>query len=68
MKKMALDILRKSLGNPVADFRDGQWESIEGLLKRERMLVVQRTGWSKISFPNWVLILKRSVGLWYGKA
>lgn len=47
MKKLALDILRTSLGNPAADFRDGQWESIEGLLKRERMLVVQRTGWGK---------------------
>lgn len=47
MKKMALDILRKSLDNPDANFRDGQWESIEGLLNRERMLVVQRTGWGK---------------------
>lgn len=47
MKKLALDILRKSLGNPDADFRDGQWESIQGLLNRERMLVVQRTGWGK---------------------
>ncbi len=35
------------LGNPDADFRDGQWESINGLLNRERMLVVQWTGWGK---------------------
>jgi len=47
MKKSALSILRKSLGNPSADFRDGQWESINGLLNRERMLVVERTGWGK---------------------
>lgn len=47
MRKMALDILRNSLGNPDANFREGQWESIESLLNRERMLVVQRTGWGK---------------------
>ena len=47
MKQSALSILRKSLGNPDADFRDGQWESINGLLNRERMLVVERTGWGK---------------------
>lgn len=47
MKKSALSILRKSLGNPGADFRAGQWESINGLLNRERMLVVERTGWGK---------------------
>jgi len=47
MKQTALKILRQSLGNPDADFRDGQWESIDGLLNRERMLVVERTGWGK---------------------
>jgi len=47
MKQSGLEILRKSLGDPDADFRDGQWESIEGLLNRERMLVVERTGWGK---------------------
>ncbi|MDF7800010.1 DEAD/DEAH box helicase [Pontiellaceae bacterium B1224] len=39
--------MRTALGNPVADFRDGQWESIEGLLNRNKMLVVERTGWGK---------------------
>ncbi len=47
LKKSALSILRKSLGNPKADFRHGQWESINGLLNRERLLVVERTGWGK---------------------
>ena len=36
-----------ALNNPQATFRDGQWESIERLLARRRMLVVQRTGWGK---------------------
>src|SRR5690349_2400193 len=33
---------------PNAHFRDGQWEAIEALVeKRQRILVVQRTGWGK---------------------
>ncbi|VFM96246.1 MAG: ATP-dependent DNA helicase, RecQ-like [Candidatus Kentron sp. G] len=47
MKTAALQYLRTALGNPRATFRAGQWESIEGLLARKRMLVVQRTGWGK---------------------
>jgi ATP-dependent DNA helicase RecQ len=47
MQKKALELLRKALNNPHAMFRDGQWESIERLLARKRMLVVQRTGWGK---------------------
>lgn len=39
--------LRTALNNPQASFRDGQWESIEQLLNRKRVLVVQRTGWGK---------------------
>jgi len=35
------------LGQSLATFRDGQWESIEQLLNRRRVLVVQRTGWGK---------------------
>ena len=31
-----------------ADFRDGQWDAIQALVeRRERLLVVQRTGWGK---------------------
>jgi len=47
MRSKALQFLRAALQNPAANFRDGQWESIEGLLARKRMLVVQRTGWGK---------------------
>ena len=47
MKDLALNYLRRALNNDEASFRDGQWESIEQLLNRKRVLVVQRTGWGK---------------------
>ena len=47
MRTVALNYLQTALNNPQATFRDGQWESIERLLARRRMLVVQRTGWGK---------------------
>ncbi len=47
MKQATLKFLKKALNNPHATFRDGQWQSIEQLLNRKRMLVVQRTGWGK---------------------
>ncbi len=47
MRDLALTYLRQSLNNPQASFRDGQWESIEQLLNKNRVLVVQRTGWGK---------------------
>lgn len=47
MRTVALNYLQTALSNPQATFRDGQWESIEQLLDRRRMLVVQRTGWGK---------------------
>ena len=38
----------KQIINPDATFRDGQWEAIEALVvNRQRVLVVQRTGWGK---------------------
>lgn len=43
----AVQYLRQALNKRNADFRDGQWESIEQLLNRRRVLVVQRTGWGK---------------------
>lgn len=46
-KDAALELLRTAVGSNVADFRLGQWEAIEALLRRERLLVVQRTGWGK---------------------
>lgn len=47
MYQIALNYLKMALVNPKATFREGQWESIEQLLARRRVLVVQRTGWGK---------------------
>jgi len=45
-----LALLRRALNDPRAAFRDGQWEAIDALVnRRERLLVVQRTGWGKSS-------------------
>ena len=47
-KEEALRLLREALGQPTADFRPGQWQAIDMLVnRRERMLVVERTGWGK---------------------
>ena len=44
----ALTLLRRLLANDEADFRDGQWDAIDALVsRRERLLLVQRTGWGK---------------------
>lgn len=43
-----LDLLRRLLGVPEAEFRPGQWEAIYAVVERaERLLVVQATGWGK---------------------
>ncbi len=48
LRDRGLLLLREALGNPAAEFRDGQWEAIEALvLRRARLLLVQRTGWGK---------------------
>jgi ATP-dependent DNA helicase RecQ len=47
MKEKALHYLRSALDSGDADFREGQWESIEAILERKRLLVVERTGWGK---------------------
>lgn len=47
MRTIALNYLQTALNNKNANFKDGQWESIECLLNHKRMLVVQRTGWGK---------------------
>lgn len=45
-----LELLRQGTGNPVAEFREGQWEAISSLVERpSRNLVIQRTGWGKSS-------------------
>ena len=44
----ALGLLRDALRARTAEFRSGQWEAIESLVnRRERRLVVERTGWGK---------------------
>src|SRR6266404_4034620 len=46
-KERARALLKQMLG-PEAEFRDGQWESIDRVANgRQRLLVVQRTGWGK---------------------
>ncbi|MCY3830938.1 MAG: RecQ family ATP-dependent DNA helicase [Rhodospirillaceae bacterium] len=44
----SLALLRKALDDETTEFRDGQFEAIDALAnRRERLLVVQRTGWGK---------------------
>ncbi len=46
-KEKARALLQQMLG-PNAEFRDGQWEAIDLVAnRRQRLLVVQRTGWGK---------------------
>jgi ATP-dependent DNA helicase RecQ len=48
VKERALQLLRQAVGSHDAQFHPGQWEAIEALVeRRERLLVVQRTGWGK---------------------
>lgn len=49
-KTEGLKLLRKSLNNSDAQFREGQWEAIDSLVNdKKKLLVVQRTGWGKSS-------------------
>ena len=46
-KETTLALLQRMLG-PAAQFRQGQWEAIDlAANQRQRLLVVQRTGWGK---------------------
>jgi ATP-dependent DNA helicase RecQ len=45
--KDSLFLLRKSLSNQNAEFREGQYEAIESIFTNQRSLVVQKTGWGK---------------------
>lgn len=47
-RAQAQQLLQTALANPAAQFRDGQWEAIDALAnQRQKLLVVQRTGWGK---------------------
>lgn len=49
-KSEATSLLRMAVSNPVATFRAGQWEAIDTLVNdRNKLLVIQRTGWGKSS-------------------
>ncbi len=49
-KNQAQQLLQTALANPIAEFRDGQWEAIDALVNQhQKLLVVQRTGWGKSS-------------------
>ena len=49
-KHEAQQLLQTALANPAAEFRNGQWEAIDALVNhRQKLLVVQRTGWGKSS-------------------
>ncbi len=49
-KDQAEQLLQTALANPAAKFRDGQWAAIDALANhRQKLLVVQRTGWGKSS-------------------
>ncbi|MEW6303979.1 MAG: RecQ family ATP-dependent DNA helicase [Verrucomicrobiota bacterium] len=44
----ARELLKQMLGAGGAEFREGQWEAIDLVAnRRQRLLVVQRTGWGK---------------------
>ncbi|KQS99902.1 RecQ family ATP-dependent DNA helicase [Cellulomonas sp. Leaf395] len=61
----ALAVLRRLVGNPAAEFHDGQFEAIETLVDdHRRALVVQRTGWGKsaVYFVATMLLRERGAG------
>lgn len=49
-REHARALLRRALGTPNAEFREGQWEAIDIVSNQHRkLLVVERTGWGKSS-------------------
>ncbi|HID50058.1 MAG TPA: ATP-dependent DNA helicase RecQ, partial [Chromatiales bacterium] len=49
-KHSAEKLLQTAVGSLAARFRDGQWEAIDALVNhRQKLMVVQRTGWGKSS-------------------
>ena len=65
MRQQAEQWLKQFLGQK-AQFRSGQWEAIDALVKqRQRVLVVQRTGWGKslVYFMATRLLREKKAGL-----
>ncbi|MDT3696632.1 MAG: DEAD/DEAH box helicase [Ignavibacterium sp.] len=47
-KPEVIQLLKKILNNPLAEFRFGQWEAIDAVANHNKiLLLVQRTGWGK---------------------
>ncbi len=64
-KNHALELLQKMIGEDKT-FRPGQWEAIEAVaVKKQRALVVQRTGWGKslVYFIATKLLREQNAGL-----
>jgi ATP-dependent DNA helicase RecQ len=50
LKHQAETLLKAAVNDPDAHFRGGQWEAIDALVnRRQKLMVVQRTGWGKSS-------------------
>ena len=59
----AMEVLRRLVGRPDADFREGQLDAVSALVgSRRRVLVVQRTGWGKSAVYFVSTALRRAEG------
>ena len=62
-REQAERYLARALGVAQAQFREGQWEAIDALVNhRQKLLVVQRTGWGKSSVYFIATALLRAAG------
>jgi ATP-dependent DNA helicase RecQ len=64
--RLCRELLRQALQDPEAEFRQGQWEAIDALVnRRQKLLVVERTGWGKsaVYFIATRLLRDRKAGL-----
>lgn len=65
LHSQALEVLRRLVDRSDAEFKEGQYESVEALVAhRRRALVVQRTGWGKsaVYFVASLLLRARGAG------
>ena len=63
LAEQAREALRRLVGRPDVDFRDGQLDAVLALVEgRARVLVVQRTGWGKSAVYFVATALRRSAG------
>jgi ATP-dependent DNA helicase RecQ len=64
LRQRALTLLCTAVASPTAEFHPDQWEAVEALLSRERLLVVERTGWGKsmVYFLATRLLRERGAG------